>query len=305
MRNFSSILKKKNKADAIYNHCRSDLLREVGIKEDMFDNNAPETMNAALKIWLEGKGKDFSQVVSVIRGFVMKQRHDIGKAFSEMSGPYVLKEEYKDARLPTNFWSLKASTRKQLLAKVTDVPMKTVSINKVQDNSLSKEVPRLGAKFSEVLVDALKAKAERLLNGNIRQGFNGPKSRIIQSESGNQPHIVTCVNDHKYVCNTPCLQYKMHEICSHTLAAAADNQNLGCFVSMFLAKDKLANLTAGSIANTSRHAGKKPGHTSRKRNKGNKSVENLPKVTLGEVLRDIPPDCSQLQYTVNPTDPIV
>ena len=50
-------------------------------------------MNAALKIWLEGKGKDFSQVVSDIRGFVMKQRHDVGKAFSEMSGPYVLKEE--------------------------------------------------------------------------------------------------------------------------------------------------------------------------------------------------------------------
>ena len=97
----------------------------------------------------------------------MKQRHDVGKAFSEMSGPYVLKEEYKDAKLPTNFWSLEASTRKQLLAKVTDVPMKTVSINTVQDNSLSKEVPRLSAKFSEVLVGALKAKAERILNSNI------------------------------------------------------------------------------------------------------------------------------------------
>ena len=88
-------------------------------------------MNAALKTWLEGKGKDFSQVISDIRGFVMKQRHDIGKAFFEISGPYILKEEYKDARLPTNFWSLEASTRKQLLAKVTDVPMKTVSINTV------------------------------------------------------------------------------------------------------------------------------------------------------------------------------
>ena len=59
-----------------------------------------------------------SQVVSDIRGFVMKQRHDIGKEFSEMSGPYVLKEEYKDARMPTNFWSLEASTRKQLLVSI-------------------------------------------------------------------------------------------------------------------------------------------------------------------------------------------
>ena len=68
----------KNKADAIYHHCRPDLLCEVGIKEDIFDNNAAESMNAALKTWLESKGKDFPQVVSEIRGFVMKQHHDIG-----------------------------------------------------------------------------------------------------------------------------------------------------------------------------------------------------------------------------------
>ena len=71
---------------------------------------------------------------------------------------------------------------------------------------------------------------------------------------------------------------------------------------MFLAKDKPANLTTGSIANTSRHAGKKPGHTSKKRSRGNEPVEILPKVTLGEVLRDIPPDCSQLQYTAKPAE---
>ena len=105
------------KADAIYHHCRPDLLREVGIQEDMFDNNAPESMNASLKTWLEGKRKDVSQVITDIRGFVMKQRHDIGKAFSEMSGSYVLKEEYKYAKMPSDFWSLEPSTRSSFLTR--------------------------------------------------------------------------------------------------------------------------------------------------------------------------------------------
>lgn len=50
-------------------------------------------MNASLKTWMENKRKDVSQVVNDIQGFVMKQHHDIGKAFTEMSGPYVLKDE--------------------------------------------------------------------------------------------------------------------------------------------------------------------------------------------------------------------
>lgn len=50
----------------------------------MFDNNCPESMNASLKTWMENKRKDVSQVVNDIQGFVMKQHHDIGKAFTEI-----------------------------------------------------------------------------------------------------------------------------------------------------------------------------------------------------------------------------
>ena len=39
----------KNKAESIYHHCRPSLLCEVGIKDDMFDNNCPEAMNVSLK----------------------------------------------------------------------------------------------------------------------------------------------------------------------------------------------------------------------------------------------------------------
>ena len=78
----------------------------------MFDNNCPESMNASLKTWMENRRKDVSQVVNDIQGFVMKQHHDIGKAFTEMSGPYVLKDEYNNAKMPPNFWALSPSKTK-------------------------------------------------------------------------------------------------------------------------------------------------------------------------------------------------
>ena len=65
-------------------------------------------------------------------------------------------------------------------------------------------------------------------------------------------------------------------------------------------KNKQTNLTAASMANVSRHAGKKPGHTARNRKKQKDSVELSHRATLGEVLRDIPADCSKLQYSAEP-----
>ena len=41
----------RNKADIVYHHCRSEALHEVGIEEELFDNNDPESINASIKKW--------------------------------------------------------------------------------------------------------------------------------------------------------------------------------------------------------------------------------------------------------------
>lgn len=176
----------------------------------MFDNNCPESMNASLKTWMENKRKDVSQVVNDIQGFVMKQHHDIGKAFTEISGPYVLKDEYNNAKMPPKV----PPKRRQLLDYVSVVPMKPLDDDEVPTDSLTRELQRLTEKFLDDQVSASKVKVERLFNGNIRQGFHGHKSHMVPSESGSQPHVIKCVDEHKYVCCTPCLQFKMHHICS-------------------------------------------------------------------------------------------
>lgn len=158
----------KNKAEVLYHHCQPSLLQEVGIEEDMFDNNCPEAMNASLKTWMESKRRDVSQVVNDIRGFVMKQRHDVGKAFTEMSGPYVLKDEYNDAKMPPNVWALSPSTRRQLLNNVSAVPMKPLDNDEVPSDSLTTELQRLTEKFPDNQVDALKVKVQRILNSMVQ-----------------------------------------------------------------------------------------------------------------------------------------
>ena len=65
----------------------------------------------------------------------------------------------------------------------------------------------------------------------------------------------------------------MHSICSHSLAASADNNYLHCYVDLYLWKNKQTNLTAASMANVSLHAGKIPGHMARNRKNQKDSVE--------------------------------
>lgn len=140
------------------------------------------------------------------------------------------------------------------------------------------------------------------MNGNVHGGFHGPKSRILPSESGSRLHLIKYTSEHNYVCCTPCLQFQMYSICSHSLAASADNNDLHCYVDLYLQKNKQTNLTAASIANASRHAGKRPGHTARNRKKRKDSIVIVlsHRATLRDVLQDIPADCSKLQYSAEP-----
>ena len=86
--------------------------------------------------------------------------------------------------------------------------MKPLDDDELPTDSLTRELQRLTEKFLDDQVSASNVKVERILNGNIRQGFHGHKSHMVPSESGSQPHVIKCVDEHKYVCCTPCLQIR-------------------------------------------------------------------------------------------------
>ena len=137
----------------------------------------------------------------------------------------------------------------------------------------------------------------RILDGNIRLGFSGPKSRIVSSDSGTQPHVVSAVSNHKYTCDASCMQFKSRKLCSHTLAAAADNKDLQDFVDMFVSANTTPNVTPAALARGNKSAGRKPGDNPRIRKRIQEPQSaDAARCTLGEVLSDTPPNNSQLEY---------
>ena len=101
----------------------------------------------------------------------------------------------------------------------------------------------LSVSFLPSEVSAVKAKVQSILNGNIRFGFSGPKSRIVCSDLGLQPRSVLAVGSHSYKCDSSCMHFKSHKICSHTLATASDNKDLQEFVNGYISKNILHNMT--------------------------------------------------------------
>lgn len=282
----------KNKKEALYNHCRPHLIGETGIADEMFDNNCPESMNAALKRWNDHGKEDIFRVVQDIKDFIAKQQHDVSKAFTGMSGPYEVKPEYKD-HLSKEYWSLEFSERQAELDRVSTIPLQVSNEN---EPSLDK-MDKLKENFTNNHVEAMKTKVKRIINGNIRQGFSGPKSRLVPSESGTQPYAITCPARFNYMCSNSCIQFKSQKICSHTLAAATDNGELSEFLDIFLSKGTQTNLTTLATANVSRNSGKKPGQTSRKRKSGRDASSSNVRQTLKEALANDKSDTSLLLYS--------
>ena len=138
----------------------------------------------------------------------------------------------------------------------------------------------------------------RILDGNICLGFSGPKSRIFSSDSGTQPHVVSAVSNHKYTGDASCMQFKSCKPCSHTLAAVVDNKGLQEFAEVYLSANITRNVTPVATARGNKSAGCKPGDGPQvRKNRSSESASvDVARCTLGEVLSDTPPDCSQLEY---------
>lgn len=223
-----------------------------------------------------------------------KQRHEISRAFCGTPGLYTVKDEYVEFAAGAEYWKLDQHERKKYLSKVSDLPL----ISRNSRAAPLQPIGQLSVSFLPSEVSALKAKVARILDGNIRLGFSGPKSRLVSSDSGTQPHSVSAVGIHKYACDSACMQFKSRRVCSHTLAAAADNKDLQEFVDAYLSGSISHNATPAATAGGNKFAGRKPGDAPRVRKKGSKPV--AARCTLGEVLSDIPPGFSQLQYQSQP-----
>ena len=81
----------------------------------------------------------------------------------------------------------------------------------------------------------------------MRDGFQGPTSRIFGIENGNDIYIVNAINGDNFVCTST--MYKTYSFYSHSLATAHDNKCLRGFLKVALKKPNNITPTATSGAN--------------------------------------------------------
>ena len=83
------------------------------------------------------------------------------------------------------------------------------------------------------MLNAILIKAIELLNDEksicMVPGGNS-KDRIVKSSSGPCPHIVTAKETGHYACDGECPNWKSLGVCSHSVAAAEDNNDLNAFL---------------------------------------------------------------------------
>ena len=92
------------------------------------------------------------------------------------------------------------------------------------------------------VLDAIWNKASELLrdDGSLCMVPGGNrKDRIVKSTSSSRPHFVTAKKAGQYVCDGECPNWKSLKICSHSVAAAEHNGDLGAFI-QWLKKVKTA-----------------------------------------------------------------
>lgn len=112
----------------------------------------------------------------------------ISRALCGTPGLYAVKEDYAEFAVGAEFWKLGQCEKVKFLNKVSDLPLHP---NQRKQDPLE---PIGDLPFLPSEVSALKTKVARILDGNIRVGFSGPKSRIVCSYAGEQPHLVSAVS---------------------------------------------------------------------------------------------------------------
>ena len=117
----------------------------------MFDNNCPNSVNAASKRWNDHGKEGLCRVVQDIKDFIAKQQHDVSKDFSGMSGPYEVKPQYKD-HLSWEYWSLEFLESQVELDRVSALP---IQVSHENGPSLDK-MDKLKEKCTSNHVEAMK-----------------------------------------------------------------------------------------------------------------------------------------------------
>ena len=92
-------------------------------------------------------------------------------------------------------------------------------------------------------------------------------ARMVPSRSGKRPHLVLPCRNANFKCDSDCLNFKVLNTCSHTVAVAEANESLAEFLAHFQKAKRKSNFTAVALHGNPAESGRKGGAPPRKRKK--------------------------------------
>ena len=183
-----------------------------------------------------------------MKDFVSQQQQEVEKAIIG-GGKYVIDTPYKAHEVIDGTWfrPMSEAQRKAHIKRFNALTLSN-TVSKLSfdgGNSLANDKPSSTSLLSITLdttVQQLQPLSQSIVTGiwtkahvlvadsnaisNVPGG--GSKDKFVLSRSGNVPHLVKCVN-RSYQCSDRCMSYKANNICSHTVAAAAKNNDLDSY----------------------------------------------------------------------------
>jgi hypothetical protein len=257
----------KKIAPIVRDNMRSELLLKLGLSHEKYTQNNSESLNALVKRYVSFKKQDLLQFVIDLEECVLEQKNEAHKAIVGM-GRWKLLSEHNHFKRDSAEWFTTMSNQSKVDALESLGNSSQSNFSSVQPSSPSCSYSRLSMPYSclagllsEGELLSMWNKAESLLNDRKvlkAPGINN-KTRWIASDSASAPHVVTVLpaNKNRYVCDQSCVGWKTRNICSHTIAAASDNNELPQFITWYRSTKGKSNLTTATYHGTYKHAGQK------------------------------------------------
>lgn len=285
----------KYKAKEFREHTLRSLREAVGLGSPpkAFYTNDNESINAVLKECVNYKKQQWGVFNQKMRKAVEQQQHEVEKAIIGC-GKYRIRAEYKFLAVPEEKWfrmtqvqrlhqlkkfntcfvrngGLTGSTVDKGDSQCRDITVGQFRLEEGESTlSVSYEEAIAATQLPKETAEGIWKKAAMLVTESnaitFAPGF-GNGDRMVKSNSGSTPHLVTVSKDYQYKCDDRCAQYKSLAICSHTVAAAESNGDLQKFFEWYCTNrgKRYVNITQLATHGMPSAAGRKGGRAPRKK----------------------------------------
>ena len=267
----------RNKVEDIQNCTARYVTEGLGLGEEPYQQNVPESMNDMMKSWNSFVPQEMDSFIISCFDFVESFDYEEELAWFGMSEKWQVKQDYRRFMPTIAYDEMSSEERTKEMKRVRNlrpdgkaykacrdfkftvnckqsssgcnshVPSTASSASVVDDTPI---LSSLSPHFTKEEASSIVEKAKVITHNNaIRKGF---QSGTFFVDSGSQlPHKVSCLKSGKIFC--PCSHYARNNLCQHSVAVAIHTDSFEKMISQYTGR----NLTRVATSTAPKNVGSK------------------------------------------------